>query len=74
VQPDVPHAETTAGLTEPRPVSGRDFHNQVGLMLKIADTGRPVAVEHHGKTRAWLSGRNDPPLSVAPANGLAIPA
>lgn len=43
-----------AGLTAPLQVPGKDFHDQVGLMLKIVDTGRVVEVTRHGKVRARL--------------------
>ncbi len=52
MQPDA-HADP-AGLTEPLRVPGKDFHDQVGLMLKIVDTGRVVEVMQRGKVRARL--------------------
>lgn len=53
MQPDALNPEPAA-LTEPLAVSGREFHNQVGLMLKIVDTGRVVEVMQRGKVRACL--------------------
>jgi hypothetical protein len=49
-----PQMAEPAGLTEPLQVPGKDFHDQVGLMLKIVDTGRVVEVMQRGKVRARL--------------------
>ena len=53
MQPEAQPAEP-AGLTDPLRVPGKDFHDQVGLMLRIVDTGRVVEVMRHGKVRARL--------------------
>lgn len=46
------------GLTGPLQVPGKDFHDQVGLMLKIVDSGRVVEVMRHGKVLAAASFAN----------------
>ncbi len=52
--PRDPQPVEPAGMTEPLQVPGKDFHDQVGLMLKIVDSGRVVEVMRRGKVRARL--------------------